>query len=445
MKKKILILLLTIVSILFITNQFYSENKNDYIRTIYVEDDNQLYTYLNEKYDLKNNENDIINIDESFSLEDNSIKSLSSNDNYVNINLLINKIDSNMKLEYEVFEDGNVITDLLNISVIVIDDDKYLVSRYDYIRLSDLDEFKNIKKCSAAGVSNRLLFANYCTKDGGSSPVSIVAGTIIGGAVAACAKNSFDYLIQKIFVGTPTNGVTTYTNTSTTSTTTATSTYTNDTTNTSSKINSKMFDFKLRQSAKDFLDKEENDYGWTDNELTEIFKKSLKIAAGGSELSIITELEKFDDKQRTICLGIYNDIVYDEISYNISYITAALDSFGSIVFSASFNWEEAQKKYTRDGMWLLNKYFLDYWIKRDCKFLLLTNPNPFYKPNWLEPNIPSIDEKVMDEDGNIDIVKKPIGYFYGKELKHININGYSWNSSNLSPTKIISCRIEANR
>lgn len=409
MKKKILILLLTIVSLLLITNQ-YSEDKDDYIRTIYVEDNNQLYSYINEKYDLKNNENEIITIDESFSLEGNSIKSLSSTENYININLLIDKIDANMKLEYEIVEDGNVITDLLNLSFVLFNDEIYIVSRYAYIRLSDLDEYKNVKKCRSTTSLNHLLFKDVAVYGGGgtslptnsrsTSPASSIVVGVVGAGIAGGVKG----LIKKLFIGTS--------YTQNTNTTTTTSTATSDTTIDSKK---KLSSLKFNSFLKDYLGKHEDNYGWTEDELKSAFNAACKQCVNGK----LIELDDYyKDEKPLIVLGKYLD------NSEESYDKIASKNESSIVYSMDYdNWELYIRKYTKPGMLFLNIFFLDFWISRDCNFLLTRNPKCYLK------NI------IMESDK---------GYFYYCELQHISMCGYTWNDSGLG-IEDETCAIIASR
>ena len=116
----------------------------------------------------------------------------------------------------------------------------------------------------------------------------------------------------------------------------------------------------------------------------------------------------FEEQILVIPLGIFT------INENpiISYKTLSKCKDDAIIYSMEDEaWNKLSKEHTEDGMFVLNKYFLDFWISRDCYFLLLTNPNYFY----IHPNI-------INKESTL-------GKSYRKELMHIYSRGYRWECS----------------
>ncbi len=118
-----------------------------------------------------------------------------------------------------------------------------------------------------------------------------------------------------------------------------------------------------------------------------------------------------------------NPSPYEIIDYSFLNI-----SF-NVVYSMDENiWEKLFNTHgkSQEAMWILNRYFVDFWISRGAIFLLLTNPNYFY--------IPPVDMNV----------ESSLGKSYRKELKYIYSRGYRW-ICNLSSSDLINSLVYANR
>lgn len=182
----------------------------------------------------------------------------------------------------------------------------------------------------------------------------------------------------------------------------------------------------LERESSDFLHNQEDTAGWDSKSLSETFLKACKVSNG----EMLVELYDFFTQKRVIVLGIYAKDKFGG-NYHESYKDKAQKINDCIVFSMEDKeWNELNLSEGDRG-WILNKFFLEYWMSKDCTFLLLSNPNCFYIPGSGEPHVYEYGGRVY-------------GTYYSKELKCINDNGYNWNSSHLGKA-LCNCAIEAIR
>lgn len=296
-------------------------------------------------------------------------------------------------------------SDYYTLDVVLIGDEIYIVSRYNYVSLPNIDINKQETQFSVASVLMQKLFCkDLATLDGESSTTGSVLGYVLAPAIIAAGYaivEGTEQIVENVEVinSTPTQ--------SSTSTTTNIS-------NKEEELNERI----LKSLASDLLHDEDNDYGWTDGELFDELKKACKKVVNGYLVGMgINEI--MNTMRPVIPLGLYT------LNENpiISYTTLSKAYDNSIIFSSA-SWYTLVTKHTEKGMWLLNKYFLNFWISRDCYFLLLTNPNYFY--------IPPVEQ-------NTD---SSLGKSYRKELMHIYACNYRW-ECNLGNDNLCNCWILA--
>lgn len=100
-----------------------------------------------------------------------------------------------------------------------------------------------------------------------------------------------------------------------------------------------------------------------------------------------------------------------------SYENVAKNQEGAVVFNMDpTEWENLARKYTKPGMWILNKFFLEYCISKDCDFVLTTAPDPYCIR------------------GVIAIGKETD--FYAQELGYIYSRGYIWEAGVPAYTRV---------
>ena len=96
------------------------------------------------------------------------------------------------------------------------------------------------------------------------------------------------------------------------------------------------------------------------------------------------------------------------------YLGAGKDNFKNLAselkgmwFGVSDSrWEELVQEYTHEGMWLINKAYLNYVISKKWEIVLLSNPDEYY-------------DRIS---GNILVEKS----YYAKELQYLNQRGADW-------------------
>ncbi len=353
------------------------------------------------KYDLSSDE-EIIEINDNFSFSLDGINKLSTKDNYnCSYQMKIDKLEQILKLKYCVTNNEEEIRkDSLSFEIINVDGIDYIVSRYGYEELSNLIE-DNVKKCTNMAICHSSgLFGFDQVKEGGSSGGGSSASsfsTALGNALGVVVGFG-GLLLGGVAVG---SAVGTYSGSSTTS---STSSSTSNTPN--NHFDMIELDREVSDLLDDLLENEENNYGWTTNDLKETLNKCIERSKASKLDKVL--INQIDKNRPTVVLGKF----IDGIS-KYSYKSVAKQNDGYLVFQCD-NWKELSKNhYGEVGMWLLNKAYLRICIDVfNCRFLLTANPNLFYNP---------ICDVMLEE--------KPS--YYAKELRYIRYRGYIWDSSNL--------------
>lgn len=343
--------LIPLLFVIFMSND--NSNNNENVRDIYLQNESYIDYYF-DKYDLLSGEEKVIYVEETISLSGDTLNNLSYDEDYLSFALKVEKNKMDMEFEYDLLYADQYSSNFLSIGLL-FDEEIYIVTRYGYITLDELMGYLNISECSSEPLSgkNNIL---------GNKIFLYGAGAAIGGALAAVAissakSNGFNFStsssssVSEINITTPK--------------------VTNNSTNSidSSKAQ-RLFDRGLKLKAKD-LQHEAGDTTWSSDgeELANAFKNACKAVTATGLVALVDYLI---DKP-IICLGVFID--YSE---HKKYTTESLNYENSIIFSMDedkwYDYEMIMKK----NMWVLNQLFLDYWIDKDCIFLLLTNPNCFY-------------------------------------------------------------------
>lgn len=145
-----------------------------------------------------------------------------------------------------------------------------------------------------------------------------------------------------------------------------------------------------------------NDFGWTKEKLKSELEKALNKTVKGAAVGI-TIAELIKNTKIVVYLGRYEGGSY------YGYVATALRNENAIYFSTP-NWDALVDDYGEEGVWILNRLFLDVVMALDCEFELVSNPDLYF--NY------STKTKIKT-DGNYTS--------YSKELEHIYISGYRWN------------------
>ena len=413
MKKIYALLMIIFMSIVSLSNIAFSEEPtkiNDI--SLNATTNNDINYYFN-KHNVLDTKKDIIEICDSFSIVNRCSNELNNKELKCNYSLIVDKLKQELYLNYEIFSDNKCLKgDSLSFEIVLINDGYYVVSRYGY---------EDLSKLVSPNVSNYSLLYT-CYGDSLLGDISFEGG---GGAGSGSFSSTIGAAIGA--------GATALAMMGTNSSNSTTVSYQHSEEELQKILEAKEIRRSITDTLDDLLKNEENDYGWSRDELKTALNKSIKISIGGN-LANIT-LDKLR-KKITVVLGIYikedngkedaKGILqnylkidsYDEISKTIP---------NSIVFSCD-EWNTYSKIYG-EGMWLLNKAFLLICMNVfDCQFLLVRNPNHYYdKLNG-----------VMRPKGNGRICS------YSRELQCIHHNGYNWNCQ-IDENIDERCAVYANR
>ena len=165
-------------------------------------------------------------------------------------------------------------------------------------------------------------------------------------------------------------------------------------TSSSNAISNSSSKSEIQKFVKSFLEKEDNKYGWTEDELKEALSQSMNVAKNGEFLKV----DKYPDEQFKVYLGIFTNA-------DDSYEKVAKKNEGSACFSMDNDVWDLYYDNHKDGMWILNKLFLEYVISKNCIFVLVNDPKDYF-----------IEGSILQDK------------FYSKELEHIWNRGYLWDS-----------------
>ena len=403
MKK--IVYFLMFVTIIFIGININGE-KEEKIRNVYVDNDSYK-DYIIEKYDVLNNDKEIVKIDETISFDDSNINNMDSDNSYLSMRLLIDKKEENMELEYEVFSDNGYYSDFLTIETL-IDDEIYLITRYGYITLEELEESLNVDKCKFILKPYGNEFSLY--EGGGSSFGAAIGAALTVGAIGIIG-GSGSYTKPDPCI--PSGGG-------------IPSTTTTGSGSKEEAIERKKVIKEREAAANDFLHNEGEDTGWDTNELVGAFNKACKITKAGALSPLLFK----EINNPIIVLGLF---VGEESNIELtSYTDIACQSDNNIVFSMESEIWGSYEQNHEGNMWILNKFFLSYWISHDCKFLLVTNPNCFY----IQGGVP---RPYYHKESN-----KYLGHFYSLELEYIYQNEYRWDCP-YGSNELVNCNIMALR
>ena len=375
MKKKLLIIFALVLStISLLSNNFISSNDELGVRNVCL-DNNYDISYYENKYDLYNDEKEIIGINEVYT---NKLENTSNDDNYeIEYDVVIYKAYSYYTFSYVLYKNNEeYITSNVIIDVIKCEGEIYLFSSNGcYTTLKELTS--EIEKCeyavlNSSDITGLDLMMNL---DGATVGAGLVA---VGVMVAASAASS---------------------NSSSPSVSTAT------TSEIDAIKQAYREDMALRcQLADDILSESENDYGWDATELA----TELSNALNEVKSEELVRVNRINKTKFTVFLG-----RYIKGSSN-SYEQVACQKEGSVVFSMDLNkWNELAKQHKKEGMWLLNKLFLVYCISKDCDFFLTTAPAMYCK-NGIAQLTPKNNSSELELTS------------YARELEYIYSRGYRW-------------------
>ena len=348
--KKLFTGLLLFLSILVLYNFIDSsslENNEMSIRNVYLENTSNLDYYVN-KYDIYNVENTILEINESCY---NEIENTSDNDIYeIDYNVLVNKVNNYFDFSYVLYKNNvEYLTSSVTITVLSTEDEVCLFSNNGYYTtLEDLES--SISKCAYQLVSD----VDACLGISYAMSIDGVASSATGSSVIPDSSN-----VGKVLVQAAATAIKMYTE----------YTVINETI---SQVNMAIMkaqyqaDRTLRKRIiDDILGEAENDYGWTDDKLNQALSEALNLVVAG----VLTKVSIINKEKFTVYLGRYIE------NSPLSYEQYACNEEGAVVFSMDGEkWKDLSEEHSDDGMWILNKFFLEYCIALDCRFCLTIAP-----------------------------------------------------------------------
>lgn len=115
---------------------------------------------------------------------------------------------------------------------------------------------------------------------------------------------------------------------------------------------------------------EGKDAAFTNDIIKDMSKYGLTKAIITSLIKEFTKIDlNTDNNNKTIYLGTTED-KYNEIAEG--------DENGISFHVKDDRWYELLKKYSQEGLWLVNKAFLQYVVYKKWDIILVTNPNNYY-------------------------------------------------------------------
>ncbi|MCR5308106.1 MAG: HINT domain-containing protein [bacterium] len=175
---------------------------------------------------------------------------------------------------------------------------------------------------------------------------------------------------------------------------------------------------KAESLLNDSKNKDNEDYGWTKEDLDKALSDSFNVVRNGElvKTSEIDETNTEGRKKPRVYLGKNADKNAEGNNYKEQ---AIYDSKEKGIVSHFFSigddlWKELEGKHTKDGMWLLNKAYLDYYMSLDCIFVLVTPPRKYC----------TMGGKRLDDS------------YYAEELEYIHFWLYHWKSNDASNQEV---------
>lgn len=377
MKRRVFIVALLLISVCaFIVNDYSFNRKEMDVRNIYIENNDFDLSYLDDKYNIFDTENNSIEILETYSSSMDKISNTSLEGEYkIDYIVCINKNEQYFTFSYKLYEDGELtLTSFVNINIFEYENEHYFSSSNGYIiPCNEICDTSNLGQCASFSyafyddcLGLNLLNNRFGFIGGGGAALGTALGMAAGIALIDTTINSSNSGSISGVGG-----------------------------SSSSNSNSNTAEEKLLNKAADIaLANEEENYGWNRESLKAALGLSLNLVVNGE----LTKVDKIKKEKFTVYLGKY--ISNSELSYE----NVAKNEEGSVVFSMTQEtWQTLANEYSEQGMWILNKFFLAYCISKDCDFVLTTAPDPYC--------INGIPQTTSA---------------YSKELAYIYSRGYIW-------------------
>lgn len=190
--KKIFLFIVCEICLFVSLLSFKINDNNGYVRNVVISE-KYSYDYYNEKYGLENNDSSYITMEEIYCASDFNLKKTSSDDDIVvSLKLVVDKVDKVVNAIFLIYNDGELVNEVINNYYINIENDKIVVTTsFDTtFELEELLEYYGIvKKCAGFSMVCDGTYFNpnntYLGPAGGGGGIGSSVAGAIGGALGA--------------------------------------------------------------------------------------------------------------------------------------------------------------------------------------------------------------------------------------------------------------------
>lgn len=341
---------------------FKDNNHSNYVRNINVSE-KYSYDYYNEKYDLENITSNNVVFDESFTASDFNLKKTSSDDDIVvSLKLVVDKVDKVVNAIFLIYNDGELVNEVINNYYINIENDKIVVTTsFDTtFELEELLEYYGIvKKCAGFSMVCDGTYFNpnntYLGPAGGGGGIGSSVAGAIGGALGAG-------LIYATGTGSSSSNA---------GTITVVPKKPSISSNSSSNSNVNTWgtfedvgdsDSSLKKQIEDALKEKRVDFDY----IKEILKDFLAVNS---------VVDFYKNKKKVLCIG--RDVPYSYYDSNdMSGYQNYADKYGYCRFFSP-EYDLKRKEYGEDLIKAANKLLIVYCCNNDWDFICVTHPYPY--------------------------------------------------------------------
>lgn len=187
--KKIFLFIVCEICLFVSLLSFKINDNNGYVINVVISE-KYSYDYYNEKYGLENNDSSYITMEEIYCASDFNLKKTSSDDDIVvSLKLVVDKVDKVVNAIFLIYNDGELVNEVINNYYINIENDKIVVTTsFDTtFELEELLEYYGIvKKCAGFSmVCDGTYFNPNNTYLGPAGGIESPVAGAIGGALGA--------------------------------------------------------------------------------------------------------------------------------------------------------------------------------------------------------------------------------------------------------------------